>query len=99
MVNFAAIYFSGIVAATDPSYSQLVGISSPGFWSNVTLVAYDPLDSTVPIRPYDFFLVNNLGIGGIPDIPPQLISSITQKVNSSTILYSNGESFIISNTP
>ena len=101
MTIFAAKYLSGKVAAVFPITTQIIGLADTNFSLNV--VSYDPLDSNLTKPYYDFLLINMPGpagnYAGNPDLSLNSPSLVGNYISNQTIVYTNGESYVIANTP
>ena len=101
MINFAENYVNGRIAAVQPTSNQIVGLTRIDF-SVTNLVRYYPFDRSLPEREYDYFLIHLPGKSGVPivDVRLRTRSSILEAIYNSSIVYTNGESYILtSNYP
>jgi hypothetical protein len=98
MIEFATNHIKGIIAAVDPTASQIVGLAGTNF-SIANLVSYYPIDKNQAVQKYDFFLINLPGKSGGPpqDVQPALQATkiISEYIQNSSIVYTNGESFVL----
>ena len=101
MIIFAAKYLSEKVAAVFPITTQIIGLTDTNFSLNV--VSYDPLDSNLTKPYYNFLLINMPGpaghYAGNPDLSLNSPSLVSNYISNQTIIYTNGESYIIANKP
>jgi hypothetical protein len=96
MIYFAISHVNGIIACTDPTSSQIIGLAGVNY-PTANLVDYDPFDQTQKQQAYDYFLINVPGKSGSPDVEPSLRvpNLILEGIYNSTIVYTNGESYIL----
>ncbi len=96
MISFAENHVQGRIAAVGPTSSQIVGLTNINF-SAASLVSYYPIDRSLPEQQYDCFLINLPGKSGAPAVEPPLrtTSVILEYIHNSSIVYTNGESYIL----
>jgi hypothetical protein len=96
MIDFAESHLRGTIAAVSPTASQIVGLTGINF-SVANLVWYYPLDKNQPEQRYDYFLIHLPGRSGVPAVEPRLgtTSVILEAIYNSSIVYTNGESYIL----
>ena len=100
MINFAENHVDGRIAAVPPTTNQIVGLTEMNF-SATNLVRYNPLDKSQPKQEYDYFLIHRPGKSGYPSMEARLRtpSLIPEVIYNSSIIYTNGESYILANNP
>lgn len=97
VIEFAANHINGIIAAWNPTDVQIMGLT-PINYSITHVVEYYPIDKTQPTIAYDYFIIQLPGkSGGPPTAQPSLQSReiISEYIQNSTIIYTNGESYIL----
>jgi hypothetical protein len=97
MIIFAQNYVVGELACVDPTTTQIIGLWNSS--SSLSRVAnYYPLDNSLPVQKYNYFLVQTPGISGIPGVDPRLRvpEVVGAYISNQTIIYTNGESYIVS---
>lgn len=101
MIIFAEKYVSGVIATATPINTQILGLTNTNFSLNVK--SYDPLDTSLPKPYYDYLLLNIPGQAGYytgnadPSLnDPVLVSNY---ISNNTIIYTNGESYVLANSP
>ena len=101
MIIFAEKYVSGVVAAVFPITNQIIGLTNSNFSLNVR--SYDPLDSNLSKPYYDFLLINAPGsAGNYAGNPNPLLNDpilMNNYISNQTIIYTNGESYVLVNSP
>ena len=100
MMYFAQNYTNGRIASDDVSQNQLVGLTNLSF-SNTQLFQgyYYPLDPTLPASQYYYFMIHLPGVsGGLQESAEYRTTSvILGAIYNSSVIYTNGESFILLN--
>jgi hypothetical protein len=97
MIEFATSHIKGIIASVQPTETQIVGLAGTNF-SMANLINYYPIDKNQTEQRYDYFLINIPGKSGRPpDVPPPLQTTeiISKYIRNSSIIYTNGESYIL----
>ena len=102
MIIFAEKYLSGrSVAAVFPITTQIIGLTNANFSLNVS--SYDPLDLNLSKPYYNFLLIYTPGpAGNYAGNPNPLLNDpilMTNYISNQTIIYTNGESYILANSP
>jgi hypothetical protein len=101
MIIFAENYISGKVAAVFPITTQVLGLTDAIF--SLAVVSYDPLDSNFTKPYYDYLLIHMPGpagdYAGTPDLSVNDPVQVSNYVSNQTIIYTNGESYILANRP
>jgi hypothetical protein len=89
---------SGAIASDATSYFQLLALANSNFKNN-HMLKYFPPDHNLPVHGYNYFMTHIPGKAGVMDEPAQLRSPdlICQTVYNSSVVYSNGESFLLLN--
>lgn len=84
------------IACDRVTHYQIMGLTSWNF-STSHLAWYYPLDKSVPERKYDYFLIHLPGKSGrfSEQVEIRIPSLILQVICNSSILYSNGESYVL----
>jgi len=96
MINFAESYVSGRIAADSVTRNQIVGLTRINF-SVANLIRYYPLNRNQPERRYDYFLIHLPGKSGPFGEMPQIStrSLILEAIHNSSVVYTNGESYVL----
>lgn len=96
MIEFAQRYVDGPIACDLVTQVQIEGLTDFNF-SLAYLTPYYPLDKNQPEIKYDYFLVHLPGISGVFSEPAELRTRdlILNTIYNSSIVYTNGESFIL----
>ena len=101
MILFAERYVPGRIATVDPITTQIIGLTYANFSLNV--VSYDPLDASLPKPQYDYFLINMPGpagdYAGTSDLSLNDPTTMSNYILNQTIIYTNGESYVLANSP
>ena len=101
MIIFSAKYIPEKVAAVFPIINQIIGLTDTNF--SLKVVTYDPLDSNLKKPYYNFLLINVPGpagdFAGNPDLSLNIPGLVSNYISNQTIIYTNGESYVIVNTP
>jgi len=96
-IFFAENHVNGLIACDSTTYNQIIGLTGLN-WSESHLVQYDPLDKSQPEQMYDYFLIHLPGKAGIlAELPPARAPAlILSAIYNSSIIYTNGESYMLS---
>jgi hypothetical protein len=96
MIQFAGRYLDGRIACDTATQSQIIGLTELNFSAD-HLSWYYPLDKSQPKKEYDYFLIHFPGVSGRIDESAELrtMDLIVGAVYNSSVIYSNGESFIL----
>jgi hypothetical protein len=101
VVNFALSHFAvGVIACDSVTYNQISGVASSSFLlSHVT--NYYPIDTQQPQQEYDLLIIHVPGKAGILAEKADVRSPdlILQTIYNSSVVYTNGESFILARGP
>jgi hypothetical protein len=102
MIIFAGNYVSdGYVAAVFPITTQIIGLTDANF--SLSVRDYDPLDSNFSKPYYNLLLINAPGpsgnYAGNPDPLLNDVGLMNNYISNNTIIYTNGESYILANSP
>jgi hypothetical protein len=96
---FASDFVVGRIACDSETENQILGLAGYNY-SQSHIIGYYPLDKTELPQEYDFFIIHIPGKGGTlgesADI--RTPSQILDIVSNSTIIYTNGESFVLANS-
>ena len=100
MINFAETHVSGRIACPSITRNQIIGFTRTSFWVG-NLLWYYPLDKSQPKQTYDYFLIHLPGKSGILSGKPWTRNPglILEAICNSSIVYTNGESYILANNP
>jgi len=100
VVNFAYYHVVGRIASDSMTRNQIIGLTGYNF-SVAHEIDYYPLDKSQRKQEYDVFIIHMPGKAGTlgekaktrtPDL-------ILEAIYNSSIIYTNGESYILANTP
>lgn len=96
VVNFAHDHVVGRIASDSLTKNQIVGLTGYNF-SLTHLVEYYPLDKRQPMRGYDFFIIHIPGKSGTLREKAEIRTPnlILEAIYNSSIVYTNGESYIL----
>lgn len=96
VVNFAYNHVAGRIASDALTQNQIVGLTDYNFRATY-LIDYYPLDKRQPARGYDFFIIHISGKSGIllEKAEIRTPSLILEAIYNSSIVYTNGESYIL----
>jgi len=97
VIGFAENHINGIIAAQTITANIIVGLA-PINYSIANVVSYYPINKTQPTVSYDYFIVSLPGKAGAPpSVPPPLQTTeiISEYIQNSSIIYTNGESYIL----
>jgi len=97
VIGFAANHINGIIAAEYTTTDEIIGLT-PINYSMTHVVDYYPIDTTQPTMSYDYFIIQLPGRSGSPpEVPPPLKTTeiISEYIRNSSIIYTNGESYIL----
>jgi hypothetical protein len=101
MISFAEKFVSGRIATVYPITTQIVGLTNENFFSKI--IDYNSMDKSLPQQQYDYFLINIPGPAGdyAGRTNPSLNDPIPiiNYVLNQTIIYTNGESYVLANSP
>jgi hypothetical protein len=99
VIAFAENHINGIIAAQEPTSNQIIGLT-PINYSIAHVVIYYPIDKTRPTMRYDYFVIQLPGISAGPPagVQPELqsVGIIDEYIQNSSVVYTNGESYILS---
>ena len=100
MIEFARDYVGGRIACDGVTRNQITGLTEFDF-SNAHLARYYPLDKNQPERTYDCFLIHVPGISGGFGEQAEIRTRdlIIEAIYNSSIIYTNGESYILAHNP
>lgn len=100
MIEFTMDYVNGQIVCDQVTKNQLAGLAGFDF-SDAHLVEYYPLGKKELQKKYDFFLIHLPGVSGLLDEPAEIRTEylVLSVIYNSSIIYSNGESFILAHTP
>ena len=98
MINFAENHVNGRIACPSITKNQIIGFTRTSFWVG-NLLRYYPLDKSQPEQRYDYFLIHLPGKSGTLSEKPwtRTPSLILEAICNSSIVYTNGESYILAN--
>jgi hypothetical protein len=99
VVSFALNHVVGVIASDAITYNQIVGVTEYNF--RVThVINYYPIDKGQPPQEYDLFIIHVPGKSGILEekVEVRTPDLILQTVYNSSIVYTNGESFILAHS-
>jgi hypothetical protein len=99
VVDFALNHVVGVIASDAITYNQIVGVTEYNF--RVThVINYYPIDKGQPPQEYDLFIIHVPGKSGILGEKAEVRTPdlILQTVYNSSIVYTNGESFILAHS-
>ncbi len=100
MIIFAEENARGVVAAVFPITTQIVGLTNESF--SLKVLSYDPLDKSMLKPYYDYLLINMPGPAGHYSGNADLLLNdplqVSAYISNQTIIYSNGESYILNNS-
>jgi len=96
MINFARDHISGLIAGDSLTRIQVLSLTGYNF-SITHLVPYYPLDKNQLEQKYDCFLIHLPGKSGILNEQAEIRmpSLILEAIYNSSIVYTNGESYIL----
>ena len=99
MIWFVQNYFTmpkGRIAADSTTSSQVLGLAGYNY-TNEHITYYNPLDTSQPRQAYAIFLIHLPGKAGILSEAADFRSPniVLNEIYNSSIIYSNGESFVL----
>lgn len=99
-VFFAENHVKGLIASDSTTSDQIIGLTGLN-WSAEHLVEYYPIDKSQPGQMYDYFLIHLPGKSGILSelAPVRVPSQMLDTIYNSSIVYTNGESYMLSASP
>ncbi len=100
MIEFAEDYIAGRIASDKVTKNQIFGLTEFEFYVN-HVVRYYPLDRNKLEENYEFFLIHLPGISGGFGEQAEIRTRdlIIEAIYNSSIIYTNGESYILSHSP
>lgn len=100
MIAFAGKYVSGKVATVIPTDAQILGLINESY-AFLHVYTYNPMDESQPKQQYDYFLINMPGQSGVTASEPIFRDPnlIANYISNGTLVYSNGESYIMKSPP
>jgi len=98
VVNFAYDHLVGRIASDSMTGKQMISLAGYNF-SVTYLIDYYPLDKSQPTQKYDFFIIHIPGKSGtlVEQAKIRTPSLILEAIYNSSIVYTNGESYILTN--
>jgi hypothetical protein len=99
MIQFAQNHLVGVIACDALTYNQITGLTNLNF-SAAYLSSYYPLDNTELPVAYSYFLIHTAGVSGVFAAEKAEIRTndlILSAIYNSSILYTNGQSYILAN--
>lgn len=99
MIEFAENYVSGRIASDSVTENQMIGLTEFDFYAAHVASRY-PLDKNQPETTYDYFLIHVPGISGVFGEQAEIRTRdlILEAIYNSSVIYTNGESFILAHT-
>jgi hypothetical protein len=102
MIGFAEDYIRGQIACDAVTKNQIIGLTKINF-SRTTLIWFYPfsiLNESIPKKEYDYFLIHLPGKSGAFQEQAEIRtrSLLLDAINNSTIVYTNGESYVLINS-
>lgn len=100
MITFVHDHVSGRIASDAQTGNQLTGLAGYDF-SIAHLLGYNPLDNRQPRQQYDYFMIHYPGKSGTLGESAEMRSPnlILETVRSSSIIYTDGESYVLGAVP
>ncbi|MCW4005724.1 MAG: hypothetical protein NWF04_03895 [Candidatus Bathyarchaeota archaeon] len=101
VAKFVVTYVSaGIIAADEITLNQITAVSNNTFAAEHYSSRYYPLGDK-PVQGYNFFVTHLPGKAGVFSEPAQSRSptAIAESVQNDSVIYNNGESYVLLNTP
>ena len=102
MIGFAEDYVRGRIACDAVTRNQIIGLTDFDF--SRTVIWFYPfsrlLDESIPAKEYDYFLIHLPGKSGAFQEQAEIRTRglILDAINNSSIVYTNGESFVLINS-
>jgi len=98
MIGYAEKHISKGMIASDPiTRNQILGLTDYNFSQSHLYFSYYPFDARVHQERFDYFLIHFPGKSGWPRVKPEVGTRdfIFEVTCNSSMIYSNGESFIL----
>jgi len=98
-IKFVYNHVVGRIASDSITRNQIIGLTDTNF-STTHLIYYYPLDNGQPKQEYDFLVIHIPGKSGILEEKANIRtpSLILETIHNSSIVYTNGESYILVNS-